>query len=181
MHTSITPEIEAAWRRGHKVEAIKLLRDATGWGLAETKHALEAALDGAGSGSGSGTGARAAPHLATHTNLPAAINAALANGDKLAAVKLLKDATGIGLKEAKDRIESGDPSQWMASPAAYPPAHPAPSPSPTVARATPTAAPPAWSQPGFEPGKVETSFNGKRALIVLLLAAIVAGWYFWRP
>ncbi len=171
MHTSITPEIEAAWRRGHKVEAIKLLRDATGWGLAETKHALEAALDHAG----------AAPHPATPTHLPAAINAALANGDKLAAVKLLKDATGIGLKEAKDRIESGDPSQWMASPAAYPPAHTAPSPSPTVARATPTAAPPAWSQPGFEPGKVETSFNGKRALIVLLLAALVAGWYFWRP
>ena len=171
MHTSITPEIEAAWRRGHKVEAIKLLRDATGWGLAEAKHALEAALDQAG----------AAPHPATLTNLPAAINAALANGDKLAAVKLLKDATGIGLKEAKDRIESGDPSQWMASPAAYPPAHTAPSPSPSVARATPSAAPPAWSQPGFEPGKVETSFNGKRALIVLLLAALVAGWYFWRP
>ena len=177
MHTSIKPEIEAAWRRGHKVEAIKLLRDATGWGLAEAKHALEAALDGAGTG----IGARAAPYPATPAHLPAAINAALANGDKLAAVKLLKDATGIGLKEAKDRIESGDPSQWMASPAAYPPAHTAPSPSPTVARATPTAAPPAWSQPGFEPGKVETSFNGKRALIVLLLAALVAGWYFWRP
>ena len=43
--TPISPEIEAVWRRGDKVVAIKLLRDATGWGLAETKQALEEAFE----------------------------------------------------------------------------------------------------------------------------------------
>jgi hypothetical protein len=38
--------IENAFRQGHKIEAIKLYREATGTGLKEAKEAVEAMMDG---------------------------------------------------------------------------------------------------------------------------------------
>lgn len=163
MLSPITPEIEAIWRSGRKIEAIKLLRKATGWGLAETKTALEATFDGA---------KILAP--SNPTNLVAAIEAALARGDKLIAIKLLKDATGLGLKEAKDRIESGDTNQWLAN-ASGPPAALPISDTPAFAA---HAAPPGWSQPGFEPGRVQSS-SPRKLILVALVAAAAAAWYLW--
>jgi ribosomal protein L7/L12 len=34
-----------------------------------------------------------------------AVEAALAQGNKIAAIKLLREATGLGLKESKDAVE----------------------------------------------------------------------------
>ena len=150
--TPILPEIGAAWRRGDKVVAIKLLHDATDWGLAEAKQALEAVFD-------------------QDDDFPAAIDAAL---EKIVAVELLKDATGIGLKEAKDRIESGDPGQWQAN-ARAPTAHHRLADAGIYA----SAAPPAWTEAGHEPGKVPPSPIWKPVLAILLIA-IIAGWFFWR-
>ena len=166
--TPISPEIEVVWRRGDKVVAIKLLRDATGWGLAETKQALEAAFDQ--------DHARPAADMDADLDddLPAAIHAALASGNKIVAVKLLKEAAGIGLKEAKDRIESGDPSQWQAN-ASAPTAHYRLADTVTYA----SVAPPAWTEPGHEPGKVPPS-QAWKAVLAILLIAIIAGWFFWR-
>ena len=166
--TPISPEIEVVWRRGDKVVAIKLLRDATGWGLAETKQALEAAFDQ--------DHARPAADMDADLDddLPAAIHAALASGNKIVAVKLLKEAAGIGLKEAKDRIESGDPSQWQTNASAPMAYH-----RTTDTAASASVAPPAWTEPGHEPGKVPPS-QAWKAVLAILLIAIIAGWFFWR-
>ena len=39
-------------------------------------------------------------------NLPANVIAALQNGNKIKAIKLLREATGMSLKEAKEAVES---------------------------------------------------------------------------
>ncbi len=165
MTSHIRPDIEAAWRRGDKVQAIKQLREATGLGLAEAKNMLEDMLDGE----------HATVDSATRQQLAPAIEAALARGDKLVAIKLLKDATGMGLKEAKDRIESGDPQQWQAD---YRESHAASPASGT--HPTPGAA---WQQPGYEPGRVQGASTGLLALAGLVLAGLAAAacWYFGLP
>ena len=40
---ALAPEIQAALRRGNKIEAIKIYRDLTGVGLAEAKQAIDRA------------------------------------------------------------------------------------------------------------------------------------------
>ncbi len=40
------------------------------------------------------------------STLPAEVASALQRGEKLEAIKLLREATGLGLKEAKDLVES---------------------------------------------------------------------------
>lgn len=44
-------------------------------------------------------------------DLPAAVVTALSQGKKIEAIKLLREATGIGLKEAKDAVEDYIKSQ----------------------------------------------------------------------
>ena len=139
MSAPIPAHIASLWRNNDKIAAIKRLREETGMGLAEAKHALESQLDS--------DDGREPPREGEA--LRAAIEAALARGDKIVAIKLLKDATGIGLKDAKDRIESGDPQQWQVEARLPPtphtphtPSHPAPAPA--------DAAP--WMGPGPEPG-----------------------------
>jgi ribosomal protein L7/L12 len=159
MSTPIPAPIAALWRNNDKIAAIKRLREATGMGLAEAKSALETQLDG-DDGRELPGGAEA---------LRPAIEAALARGDKIVAIKLLKDATGIGLKEAKDRIESGDPQQWLPEPNA--------ATSPGSTPAAPAAA--AWMAPGHEPGRVRSS-GAWTAVFAVVLVLLLAGWYFWR-
>jgi hypothetical protein len=43
----------------------------------------------------------------TPDGLPANVIAALQDGEKITAIKLLREATGLSLKEAKDVVESG--------------------------------------------------------------------------
>jgi ribosomal protein L7/L12 len=81
---------------GNKVEAIKLLREATGLDLKQAKDAVE--------------GPRPANTAATRpatsfTNLPADVVDALQRGRKIEAVRLLRQHTGLGLKDAKDAID----------------------------------------------------------------------------
>ncbi|MGE8443761.1 MAG: ribosomal protein L7/L12, partial [Comamonas testosteroni] len=45
MATQIPPEILKHWQSGHKIEAIKQLREQSGLGLKETKDLLEASDD----------------------------------------------------------------------------------------------------------------------------------------
>jgi ribosomal protein L7/L12 len=87
----------AALQRGNSIEAIKLLRESTGLGLKEAKDRIDEHLSG-----------RTAP-LATTTlpgSLPSAVLAALHQGNTIAAIRLLRQATGLGLKEARDAIDS---------------------------------------------------------------------------
>lgn len=89
-------DVLRALQQGQTIEAIKLLRLATGLGLKEAKDAIDAHLHGLP------VSVPAAPPVG---QLPASVLAALQSGNKIEAIKLLREQTGLGLKEAKDAVE----------------------------------------------------------------------------
>jgi ribosomal protein L7/L12 len=91
----LPPEVLAAWERGEKVVAIRALREATGLGLKEAKAALD---------SGDYTVLATSPQ--PRAVLPPAVLSAMARGDKIEAIKLARETTGLGLKEAKEAVEA---------------------------------------------------------------------------
>ena len=102
MQTPDTPlpaDVLAALARGRSVEAIKLLRSATGIGLKEAKLAIDQHLRGH---------PLAAPARAATTSasvaLPAPVAEALQRGNKLEAIQLLHRHTGLALKDAANAI-----------------------------------------------------------------------------
>lgn len=101
----------AAIDRGHLIEAIRIVRERTGLGLKESKDAVERHVAGdltplhenpLGSDGDDGPGHSQRPVSA----LPEAARAAMARGEKLEAVKLVREALGIGLAQAKALVES---------------------------------------------------------------------------
>jgi ribosomal protein L7/L12 len=93
--------VAAALARGNKIEAIKLLRQATGLGLAEAKHVIDAvsAIDGT---------VDAMATRPTHNPTLADVTAALQAGKKIEAIRLYREFAGVGLKEAKDAVVQMD-------------------------------------------------------------------------
>ncbi len=85
-----------ALQAGQTIEAIKLLRLATGLGLKEAKDAVDAHLQGF---------PVTVPVAPPANQMPASVMAALQTGNKIEAIKLLREQTGLGLKEAKDAVE----------------------------------------------------------------------------
>ena len=153
MSTPVPAEILSVWHSGSKVLAIKLLREQSGLGLAEAKQLLESADAGA-----------ADSPLAMNSAIPASaelrIHAAMASGNKLEAVKLLKEATGLGLAEAKERIDEamqGEPLNLQAAPH-----HPTP----------PNAA-------SSAPGEVKSS-HGILWLALILVALAWGAWFYFK-
>ena len=96
-HSALPPDVEAALQRGDSIDAIMLLRDATGLGLKEAKDAIDAHLRGR---------PVLVSSIASETSLPPAVVAALVRGNKLEAIRLLREHAGLGLKEAKDAVEA---------------------------------------------------------------------------
>lgn len=82
--------------RGNAINAIKVLRQSSGLGLKEAKDAIDAHLHGHPSSAPAGN---AGP-------LPESVLLALQGGNKIDAVRLLRQATGLGLKEARDAVDS---------------------------------------------------------------------------
>jgi ribosomal protein L7/L12 len=97
VHQSIPPEVKAAIDRGAKIEAIKLLRDATGLGLKEAKDAVENIEAG-------GSFVAAQPNATAPGN--EGIARALLQGNRLEAIRLYREQNDVGLKEAKDAVEA---------------------------------------------------------------------------
>ena len=91
-------EVQRVLRAGNKIEAIKLLRELTGLGLAQAKAAVEAGRlpDGA---------SRSQPPRAG-SGLPARVQGLLRQGKKVEAIKDLRQANNLGLKEAHDEVEA---------------------------------------------------------------------------
>jgi ribosomal protein L7/L12 len=83
--------------RGNKIEAIKLVRERTGWGLKEAKDYVEALPNAPP------LPAPVAPVSAGSMDDEA--RALLAKGQKIVAIKLVRERTGWGLKEAKDYVD----------------------------------------------------------------------------
>ena len=102
-HDALPAEVIDALRRGSLVEAIKLLH-AKGIGLREAKERIEAHVRGFPTPTAAYKASRALPPDAAR---------ALARGDKIEAIKLLRAETGVGLKEAKDWVDAqGSVSQF---------------------------------------------------------------------
>ena len=95
---SLPEHIADLIRQGRKIEAIRLLREETGVSLARAKEAVErigAGLDPLPPAPG------AAPDA-----LDAEVLALARSGRKVEAIKRLREQTGLGLKEAKERVDA---------------------------------------------------------------------------
>lgn len=93
-------DVRQAINAGRKLDAIRLLRVHTGLGLAAAKAAVEA------NGLPARPGVVTVPFGYAEQQLPPAARAALDAGQKIEAIRLLRQARGIGLKEAKDIVDA---------------------------------------------------------------------------
>ena len=95
----LPPAALAALDAGDKIQAIKLVREATGLGLKEAKEAVERFEAGE---------APLPPRRARATDrggFPLAAVSALQNGKLIDAIRIVREARGIGLKDAKEEVE----------------------------------------------------------------------------
>jgi len=104
--TNFEDELRALMAAGHKIEATKRYRAATGAGLAEAKNAVEALERG------KSTVARESVDSPFENE----IVSLLKQGRKIAAIKLYREKTGVGLKEAKEFIEGLAANLGIAAP-----------------------------------------------------------------
>jgi len=94
--------IQAAIADGNKIEAIKLLREATGLDLLRSKEAVEKLEAGVDPDVFLSHPPSSAPE--PHLTFPA-VRAALASGHTIEAIKLYREVTGCGLAEAKSAVD----------------------------------------------------------------------------
>lgn len=174
--TQLPADAIAALERGNIVDAIKIVRDRTGLDLKSSKEAVERYANGEGgqpadSGASAdwqeGDWGRNEPGEAAGLQaggvpvVPAAALAALAKGQKLEAIRLTREATGLGLAQAKDLVENhqNPPGAVDFGQA----------PSPQSFQANPMA----------EPGRVQGGgLKWLPVVIVVLLAALA--WLYFR-
>ena len=87
-------------RRGRKIEAVKLVRENTGLGLAEALRAVEAVE------AGGRLPQVKRPQPVMLGDVRGQIMALKDRGKAIEAIKLIRQATGLGLKDAKDLYEA---------------------------------------------------------------------------
>ena len=99
--------VKNAIDRNRKIEAIKIFREATGAGLKESKEAVEMMIRNPGTFTPS-------DHMTTKTadvdfeltgEALDQINHAIDGNRKIEAIKIFREVTGAGLKDAKDAVE----------------------------------------------------------------------------
>jgi ribosomal protein L7/L12 len=103
--------IRAAISSGRKIEAIKIYREASGAGLAEAKEFVEAFAEDPNA-------VGQAVRTLSDDDVEK-IQAAIFAGRKIEAIKLRRDATREGLKEAKDFIEALEAELRRTAPASF--------------------------------------------------------------
>ncbi|MBX9399955.1 hypothetical protein K4L06_01425 [Lysobacter sp. BMK333-48F3] len=103
---TIPPAAAAAVRAGHTIEAIKLVREANpGMRLAEAKEAVEAYIE-AGGWNAAPAAAEPASAPRTTGGLPDDAVSLLRSGRRLEAVKRVREALGLGLRDALSKVEA---------------------------------------------------------------------------
>lgn len=147
------PEAATALQSGRLIEAIKIVRDATGMDLQSARAAVERYANQPAKGANWQENDWGRDASTPPAGVPAAALAALARGNKMEAVRLTREATGLGLAAAKDLVEE-DPGPGAADFGHV--SHPV--------SADPTA----------EPGRVTGGTSrGLLIVMVLLIAALV--------
>jgi ribosomal protein L7/L12 len=96
--TPLPSAVLAALERGQQIEAIGLLRAATGLGLKDAKDLIDAHL--------AGRPAVLPGAVVDQASLPPDALAALMRGNKIDAIRALRESTGMGLKQAKEAVEA---------------------------------------------------------------------------
>ncbi len=105
--TTLPPLAQEAFNAGNKVQAIKLVREAYGISPEEAKALVENATVTPVTQPSQPTPVPASKEL------PPLAQEALAEGNKTRAVKLVRDAYRISLKEAKDLVEEAASRQGL--------------------------------------------------------------------
>lgn len=109
-------DILAVAREGNKIQAIKLYRERYNCGLAEAKDAVETMLAG---GTPQRPGLVVPPPAAISSSaLDLEVVGLLRQDQKIQAIKLYRERTGLGLKEAKEAVERIGAQHGIALPVA---------------------------------------------------------------
>lgn len=166
---SLPKDVIDAIEGGNLIEAVKRLRKTGGIGLAEARSAVEAHVRSRSATPAAPTGH---PDHAFGTRddagrvLPAVVLEALQRGDKVAAVRLLQERTGLGKNEARRRVEA------LGGTAALP------SMPRLESSKAKTEAPLQPRAGGLAPGEVPRSNAG--LWIVILMLAVLAAYFALR-
>jgi ribosomal protein L7/L12 len=104
-HIRFPPEAIAALEQGNTIVAIKLVRSANDLDLRTAKQTVEAYLEGERSFSTAPSATTAQVHPETG-ELPSAALAALAEGKRIEAIKIVREHYGLHLKEAMEKVDA---------------------------------------------------------------------------
>jgi ribosomal protein L7/L12 len=160
--TELPPDAIAALENGRLIEAIKIVRDRTGLDLKNAKDVVERYANGERGELLPGGWSQGAPQAAATTfsmgdgALPAAALAALARGQKVEAVKIVREATGLSLAAAKKLVDDHQ------NPPAGDFGHVVP--------------PGLLNSPMAEPGRVSGGGMGKWLLIIVVVLLAALAW-----
>ncbi len=105
---ALAGQVRERYAAGDKLGAVKMLRAATGLGLADAVRIadkLGATAKPAGTTGPSLTKDLPATTSSLGPDHQAEVRALLAEGNKIAAIKLVRTVTGMGLKDAKDLVD----------------------------------------------------------------------------
>lgn len=163
---SLPPEVVEAWRSGRKIEAIRLLREKTGAGLAEAKAAVEALERAGGNASAPLKAKGAIPEviaaLSSMGAVPPEVADAWRRGDKMAALKWLREHSRTGAAVAKMEAAHGEAATLEALKSA-------------TARMSKLGS----SHEALSPGEVPRAKGGPWLFVVLALV-LLAVWVAFR-
>lgn len=104
-------EVQDLLRKGSKIEAVKRVRERTGWGLKDSKDPVDAVEAGRQPGGawadGGGGGLRSETGPSEPSgDVPRDVWDLLVAGRKIEAIKRVRERDGCSLKEAKDKVEA---------------------------------------------------------------------------
>lgn len=100
---SLSAEVKKLLAQGRKIDAIKLARETTGFPLEAAKDMVELIEKGGNPAPDGLTSVSSALRLSKE--LSPEVGRLLAQGRKIEAIKLIRERTGMGLKEAKDIVD----------------------------------------------------------------------------
>lgn len=105
---ALAGQVRERYAGGDKLGAVKMLREATGLGLADAVRIADKLGASAKPAAKTGPSLQKRPAATTSSLGPdneSAVRELLADGNKIAAINLVRTVTGLGLKDAEDFVE----------------------------------------------------------------------------